>query len=421
MGHKVHPNGFRLGSYRNWEANWFVADKDYTKVLHEDLAMRKFISGRLKNAGVARIETERSSNAQLAVTIYTAKPGIVIGKGGASVDALRNDLEKLFGSRVKISIQEIKQPELDAQLVAENIALQIERRISHRRAMKQSIMRTMRAGAKGVRIALGGRLRGGEMARREWDREGQVPLHTLRADIRFGRATAKTTFGVIGVKCWIYRDLLAPKRRGVELVPENLARQADAAAIEVRRAAAAQAQAQAAQAPVQSGTLQAAAVNQNPNDPKVASANVAEQVAGERAGTGLRQRAPRPPGTPASQAERRSQPGTRPRPARPADQPRATPTEAAAAASEHTMPAAPAEDTVPAAAPAEVSPEGVGGSSAGQAAGSVVASAISRILPTPEADMAQEKEGPKTKSAGGEERKRPEAAADEEAEQDATS
>ncbi len=432
MGHKVHPNGFRLGSYRNWEANWFVADKDYTKVLHEDLAMRQFISGRLKNAGVARIETERSSNAQLAVTIYTAKPGIVIGKGGASVDALRNDLEKRFGSRVKISIQEIKQPELDAQLVAENIALQIERRISHRRAMKQSIMRTMRAGAKGVRIALGGRLRGGEMARREWDREGQVPLHTLRADIRFGRATAKTTFGVIGVKCWIYRDLLAPKRRGVELVPENLARQADAAAIEVRRAAAAQAQ---AQAPVQSGTLQAAAVNQNPSDPQVAAANVAEQVAGERAGAGQRHRAPRPPGAPGSQAERRSQPGTRPRPpARAADQPRATPAQAGAAASEHAMPAA----------PAEVSPEGDGGLSAGQAAGekpagpdketgvpvvaaaveaagSVVASAISHILPTPEADKAQEKKGPKTKGAGGEERKRPEAAAGEEADPDATS
>ena len=219
MGHKVHPNAFRLGVYRPWEATWFASSKDYTKLLHEDLSMRELILGRLRNAGIAKIETERSSsttNAQMTITIHTAKPGIVIGKGGASVDLLREDLEKKFGNRVRISIQEIKQPELDAQLVAENIAAQIERRISHRRAMKQAILRTMRAGAKGVRIALAGRLRGSEMARREWDREGRVPLHTLRADIRFGRATAKTTFGMIGVKCWIYRDLYAPKRRGGE-------------------------------------------------------------------------------------------------------------------------------------------------------------------------------------------------------------
>jgi small subunit ribosomal protein S3 len=220
VGHKVHPNAFRLGVYRPWEATWFASSKDYTKLLHEDLSMRQLILGRLRNAGIAKIETERSSsttNAQMTITIHTAKPGIVIGKGGASVDLLREDLEKKFGNRVRISIQEIKQPELDAQLVAENIASQIERRISHRRAMKQAILRTMRAGAKGVRIALAGRLRGSEMARREWDREGRVPLHTLRADIRFGRATAKTTFGMIGVKCWIYRDLYAPKRRGGDL------------------------------------------------------------------------------------------------------------------------------------------------------------------------------------------------------------
>jgi small subunit ribosomal protein S3 len=221
VGHKVHPNAFRLGVYRPWEATWFASSKDYTKLLHEDLSMRQLILGRLRNAGIAKIETERSSsttNAQMTITIHTAKPGIVIGKGGASVDLLREDLEKRFGNRVRISIQEIKQPELDAQLVAENIAAQIERRISHRRAMKQAILRTMRAGAKGVRIALAGRLRGSEMARREWDREGRVPLHTLRADIRFGRATAKTTFGMIGVKCWIYRDLYAAKRRGGEVV-----------------------------------------------------------------------------------------------------------------------------------------------------------------------------------------------------------
>src|SRR6266576_6134156 len=166
LGHKVHPNAFRLGVFRPWEANWFANPKDYTKMLHEDL-------------------------------------------------------EKRFGNRVRISIQEIKQPELNAQLVAENIASQIERRISYKRAMKQAILRTMRSGAKGVRIYCGGRLRGAEMARREWDREGRVPLHTLRADIDFGRATAKTTFGAIGVKCWIYKDQISPAQRRLAAIQEE--------------------------------------------------------------------------------------------------------------------------------------------------------------------------------------------------------
>jgi small subunit ribosomal protein S3 len=226
LGHKVHPNAFRLGVFRPWEANWFASAKDYTNMLHEDLEMRRIILARLRNAGIAKIETERSSNAQMTVTIHTAKPGIVIGKGGSSVDQLREDLEKRFGNRVRISIQEIKQPELDAQLVAENIASQIERRISYKRAMKQAILRTMRAGAKGVRIYAGGRLRGAEMARREWDREGRVPLHTLRADIDFGRATAKTTFGAIGIKVWIYKDQISPAQRRVQqrqVVEEEMA------------------------------------------------------------------------------------------------------------------------------------------------------------------------------------------------------
>ena len=221
MGHKVHPNAFRLGVFRPWEANWFANPKDYTKMLHEDLEMRRVILARLRNAGIAKIETERSSNAQLTVTIHTAKPGIVIGKGGSSVDQLREDLEKRFGNRVRISIQEIKQPELDAQLVAENIASQIERRISYKRAMKQAILRTMRSGAKGVRIYCGGRLRGAEMARREQDREGRVPLHTLRADIDFGRATAKTTFGAIGCKVWIYKQEISPAQRRLTPIPEE--------------------------------------------------------------------------------------------------------------------------------------------------------------------------------------------------------
>ena len=221
MGHKVHPNAFRLGVFRPWEANWFANPKDYTNMLHEDLEMRRIILSRLRNAGIAKIETERSSNAQLTVTIHTAKPGIVIGKGGSSVDQLREELEKRFGNRVRISIQEIKQPELDAQLVAENIASQIERRISYKRAMKQSILRTMRAGAKGIRLYAGGRLRGAEMARREQDREGRVPLHTLRADINFGRATAKTTFGAIGIKVWIYKDQISPAQRRLPPTPEE--------------------------------------------------------------------------------------------------------------------------------------------------------------------------------------------------------
>ncbi|HZS13991.1 MAG TPA: 30S ribosomal protein S3 [Candidatus Dormibacteraeota bacterium] len=203
MGHKVNPIGFRLGVYRNWEARWY-ADKEYTKLLHEDLAMRRLINSRLRNAGLARIETERSAN-QLTVVIQTAKPGIVIGKQGASVDALRDELERITGKKVRVTIHEIKNPEMDAKLVAENVASQLEKRIAFRRAIKQSIMRTMRAGARGVRIQVSGRLGGSEMSRREWDRDGRVPLHTLRANIDYGIAEARTTFGRIGVQVWIYK------------------------------------------------------------------------------------------------------------------------------------------------------------------------------------------------------------------------
>src|SRR5712691_11347066 len=191
MGHKVHPNGFRLGVYRNWEAKWFAPDKEYKPLLLEDVRLRRMLMIRLKNAGLARIETERSSSA-LTITLHTAKPGIVIGKGGTSVDQLRDELE------------EIKKPELSAQLVAENVAAQLEKRISFRRAIKQSLMKTMRAGAQGVKIRVRGRLGGSEMARVEWNREGRVPLHTLKADIDFGQTEAKTTFGRIGVSAWVY-------------------------------------------------------------------------------------------------------------------------------------------------------------------------------------------------------------------------
>ncbi len=203
MGQKVHPIGFRLGVYRNWDARWY-ADKDYTALLHEDIAIRRLIGGRLRNAGVARIETERRGN-ELTVTIQTAKPGIVIGKQGASVDALRDELEKITAKKVRVTIHEIKTPELDAKLVAENVASQLEKRIAFRRALKQTLLRSMRAGAKGVKIQVSGRLGGAEMSRREWDRGGRVPLHTLRANIDYGQSEARTTFGRIGVQAWIYK------------------------------------------------------------------------------------------------------------------------------------------------------------------------------------------------------------------------
>jgi len=203
MGHKVHPNGFRLGVYRNWEAKWFATDKEFKPLLLEDVRLRRMLMIRLKNAGLARIETERSSSA-LTITLHTAKPGIVIGKGGTSVDQLRDELEKITGKRVRVTIQEIKKPELSAQLVAENVAAQLEKRIAFRRAMKQSLMKTMRAGAQGVKIRVKGRLGGSEMARVEWNREGRVPLHTLKADIDFGQTEARTTFGRIGVSAWVY-------------------------------------------------------------------------------------------------------------------------------------------------------------------------------------------------------------------------
>ena len=219
MGHKVHPNGFRLGVYRNWEAKWFANDKEYRDLLLEDVRLRRMLLNRLKNAGVARIETERSASA-LTVTLHTAKPGIVIGKGGTSVDQLRDELEKLTGKRVRVTIQDIKKPELSAQLVSENVAAQLEKRIAFRRALKQALMKTMRAGAQGAKIRVKGRLGGSEMARVEWSREGRVPLHTLKADIDFGQTEAKTTFGRIGVSAWVYTGdfptIAAPKKVAAE-------------------------------------------------------------------------------------------------------------------------------------------------------------------------------------------------------------
>jgi small subunit ribosomal protein S3 len=210
MGHKVHPNGFRLGVSRTWNAKWY-ADRDYTDLLKEDMSIRSLVGKRLANASVSLVEIERGIN-HVTVTVHTAKPGIVIGKGGANVESLRQAVGKLTTRKVKLEIKEIRQPELDAVLVAANIAQQLARRIAFRKAIKQAIQRTMKAGAKGVKISVSGRLGGAEMARREWDKEGRIPLGTLRADISYGQVLSRTTFGAIGVKVWIYRGDVLPER-----------------------------------------------------------------------------------------------------------------------------------------------------------------------------------------------------------------
>src|SRR6476646_8700564 len=210
MGRKVHPVSFRLGIIRDWQSRWY-ADRNYTELLHEDVAIRSLVGKRLSNASLAMIEIQRAAN-QLDVTLHTAKPGIVIGKGGQAVDQLRKDLETMTGKKVKLNIEEIKQPELNAYLVAESIAEQITRCVSYRRAVKQSVMRSLRAGAKGVKIRISGRLGGAEMARSVWEREGRVPLHTIRADIDYGQVHAHTTYGRIGVKVWIYRGDVIERR-----------------------------------------------------------------------------------------------------------------------------------------------------------------------------------------------------------------
>ncbi|MED4586257.1 30S ribosomal protein S3 [Brevibacillus choshinensis] len=213
MGQKVSPVGLRIGVIRDWESKWY-ADKDFATLLHEDLKIRKYVKGRLKDAAVSTIEIERAAN-RVNVTIHTAKPGMVIGKGGAEVETLRKSLTELTGKRVHININEVKRPDLDATLVAENIARQLENRISFRRAQKQSITRTLRAGAKGIKTLVSGRLGGADIARSEGYSEGTVPLHTLRADIDYGTAEAHTTYGRIGVKVWIYRGEVLPARKNV--------------------------------------------------------------------------------------------------------------------------------------------------------------------------------------------------------------
>jgi small subunit ribosomal protein S3 len=211
LGQKVNPHGMRLGIVKTWDAKWY-ADKDFAANLHEDIKIRAFLKDSLKIAGVSKIETERSKN-RLKLTIHTAKPGMVIGRGGSGIEQIKGALKKYTTKHVDINIAEIKQPDMDSTLVAENIAAQLERRIAFRRAMKQAVSRTMRMGAKGIKIMVGGRLGGAEIARSEFYREGSIPLHTLRADIDYGTAEAATTYGRIGVKVWIFKGEVLPERK----------------------------------------------------------------------------------------------------------------------------------------------------------------------------------------------------------------
>jgi small subunit ribosomal protein S3 len=210
LGQKVHPYGFRIGTLYGWQSNWF-AERRYAELLHEDVTLRKFIKKKLYHAGISKVVIDRTGE-KVVVNIHTARPGILIGKRGAEVEALRAELAKVSANKeIFINIKEIRKAELDAQLVAENVALQLERRVAFRRAMKKAVTSTMKFGADGIRIQCSGRLGGSEMGRREWYREGRVPLHTLRADIDYGLAEAKTTYGVIGVKCWIFKGDVADK------------------------------------------------------------------------------------------------------------------------------------------------------------------------------------------------------------------
>ncbi len=210
MGQKINPVGLRIGVIRDWESKWY-AGKDYADLLHEDIKIREYVENRLKDAALSTVEIERAAN-RVNITVHTAKPGMVIGKGGSEVEALRKTLNQLTGKRVHINIVEVKKPDLDATLVADNIARQLENRVSFRRAQKQTIQRAMRMGAKGIRTQVSGRLGGADIARQEYYSEGTVPLHTLRADIDYGTAEADTTYGKLGVKVWIYRGEVLPTK-----------------------------------------------------------------------------------------------------------------------------------------------------------------------------------------------------------------
>jgi len=213
MGQKVHPTGFRLGFNKTWRSRWY-AEKEYANLLHEDVHLKRDLKKRFAHAGVSRVEIERAAN-KLKISIYTSRPGIIIGRKGQEVDKLKQEIQKKTGKEVFINIQEILKPELDAQLVSESVALQLEKRIAFRRAMRKAVDAALRFGAKGIKVRVSGRLNGAEIARSEWYLHGQLPLHTLRADIDYGTSEARTSFGQIGVKCWIFKgeqDALRPNR-----------------------------------------------------------------------------------------------------------------------------------------------------------------------------------------------------------------
>ena len=225
MGQKVNPIGFRIGVNRTWDSRWY-ADKEYGSLLHEDVGIREYIEEKLSQAGVSRVVIERPAK-RARITIHTARPGVVIGKKGADIENLRQELSKMTGGDVTLNIVEIRKPEIDAKLVADNIAQQLSRRVAFRRAMKRAVQSAMRLGAGGIRIKCGGRLGGVEIARAEWYREGRVPLHTLRADIDYGTATAQTTYGACGVKVWVFKgeimehDPMASERRQQDQQPQR--------------------------------------------------------------------------------------------------------------------------------------------------------------------------------------------------------
>jgi len=246
MGQKVHPHGFRLGYIYDWSSKWF-ADRNYTEQLHQDLGIRDSIKKALPDAGIARVEIERNAN-QVTVSIHTARPGIVIGRGGQRVDELRTNLEKRTGHKVRVNINEIRIPEIEAPLVARAVAEQLERRVAHRRAIKQAALRAMQRGAQGVRIRVSGRLGGSDMSRTEQERQGRVPLHTLRADVDYGTSEARTTMGRIGVKVWIYKGDVPVERQR-------------------RRAAAAAAEAEAGEERTEAGVAAEAPVAAAPPQP----------------------------------------------------------------------------------------------------------------------------------------------------------
>jgi len=284
LGHKVHPYGFRIGIIKPWLAKWY-ADRDYATLLQEDMRIRELVARQLSNASVSQVEIERGIN-HVTVTVHTAKPGIVIGKGGANVEALRTNIGKLTDKKVKLEIKEILQPELDGMLLAQNVAGQLERRIAFRKAIKQSIQRTIKAGAKGVKIQVSGRLGGAEMSRTEWDKEGRIPLGTLRADISYGVVHAHTTYGRIGVKAWVYRGEQLGERPGSARTEPRAPRRGAAGGTRGRSAAAASAEpatpaARTAPAPAAAPAAPAAPRRSRASAKPAAEATAAEATAAE--------------------------------------------------------------------------------------------------------------------------------------------